>query len=202
VNTFRAPAGATRLCPHCRAVILQSASSCPACRKHLKFEPGAAATPAPSFSALNLEGAVRHPNVGQPWEYSVLVSVKNDKGEEVARQVVNVGALEPGEQRSFTFSVDVFVPGDAKTTTPAASVSPVTTNPAVAAAAPPGSASVPSGTRPGMPLGTGGTRPAVPPAPPSTPSPPSAPRPPGSASVPSGTRPGPASVPSGTRPRR
>ena len=135
MNTFRAPAGATRLCPHCRAVILQSASSCPACQKHLKFEPGAAATPAPSFSALNLEGAVRHPDVGQPWEYSVLVSIKNDKGEEVTRQVVNVGALEPGEQRSFTFSVDVFVPGDAKATTPAAGVSPATTSPAVAAAA-------------------------------------------------------------------
>jgi len=202
VNTFRAPAGATRLCPHCRAVILQSASSCPACRKHLKFEPGAAATPAPSFSALNLEGAVRHPNVGQPWEYSVLVSIKNDKGEEVARQVINVGALEPGEQRSFTFSVDVFVPGDAKATTPTAGVSPVNANPAVAAAAPPGSASVPSGTRPGMPPVTSGTRPAMPPVPPSTPSAPTAPRPPGSPSVPSGTRPGPASVPSGTRPRR
>ena len=202
MNTFRAPAGATRLCPHCRAVILQSASSCPACRKHLKFEPGAAAPPAPSFSALNLEGMVRHPNVGQPWEYSVLVSIKNDKGEEVARQVVNVGALEPGEQRSFTFSVDVFVPGDAKATTPATGVSPVSANPAVAAAAPPGSASVPSGTRPGMPLGTGGTRQAVPPVPPPAPPVPSAPRPPGSASVPSGTRPGPPSVPSGTRPRR
>ena len=202
MNTFRAPAGATRLCPHCRAVILQSASSCPACRKHLKFEPGAAANPAPSFSALNLEGAVRHPNVGQPWEYSVLVSIKNDKGEEVARQVVNVGALEPGEQRSFTFSVDVFVPGDAKATTPGTGVSPVSANPAVAAAAPPGSASVPSGTRPGMPPVTSGTRPAVPPVPPSTPSAPSGPRPPGSASVPSGTRPGAPSVPSGTRPRR
>jgi len=90
VNTFRAPAGATRLCPHCRAVILQSASSCPACRKHLKFEPGAAATPAPSFSALNLEGAVRHPNVGQPWEYSVLVSVKNDKG-----QIIDLNIKDP-----------------------------------------------------------------------------------------------------------
>ena len=129
MNTFRAPAGATRLCPHCRAVILQSASSCPACRKHLKFEPGAAATPAPSFSALNLEGSVRHPNVGQPWEYSVLVSIKNDKGEEVARQVVNVGALEPGEQRSFTLYVDVFVPGYAKGTTAVDGVSPATTSP-------------------------------------------------------------------------
>jgi hypothetical protein len=203
VNTFRTPAGATRLCPHCRAVILQSASTCPACRKHLKFEPGAAATPAPSFSALNLEGTVRHPNVGQPWEYSVMVSIRNDKGEEVARQVVNVGALEPGEQRSFTFSVDVFVPGDTRATTPATADLPVNT-PAVAVAASPGSASVPSGTRPGMPPVTSGTRPAVPPLPPAAPAPsvPGGPRPPGSPSVPSGTRPGAPSVPSGTRPRR
>ena len=194
MNTFRAPAGATRLCPHCRAVILQSASTCPACRKHLKFEPGAAATPAPSFSALSLEGAVRHPNVGQAWEYSVLVSIKNEKGEEVARQIVNVGALQPGEQRSFTFSVDVFVPGESKATTPASADSPVSNpSPAIAppplpaaAAVPSPIASVPSGTRPGSP----------PPLP-------GGPRPSPSPSVPSGTRPpGPASVPSGTRPRR
>jgi hypothetical protein len=168
----------------------------------LKFEPGAAANPAPSFSALSLEGAVKHPNVGQAWEYSVLVSIKNEKGEEVARQVVNVGALEPGEQRSFTFSVDVFVPGEAKATTPATADSPVTSAPAVAAAGSPipGAPSVPSGTRPGMPPVTSGVRPAVPPVPP--PSAPPGNRPPGSPSVPSGTRPGAPSVPSGTRPRR
>lgn len=174
MSTLRAPAGATRLCPHCRAVILQSASSCPACRKHLKFEPGAASQPAPSFSALNLEGSVRHPNVGEPWEYSVLVSIKNEKGEEVARQVVGVGALQPGEQRSFTFAVEVFVPSEApRVATPAtASVQPAATAPGMAAAPSP-TASIPSGTRPSGP------------------------------SVPSGTRPpGTASVPSGTRPRR
>jgi hypothetical protein len=176
-------------------VILQSASSCPACRKHLKFEPGAAATPAPSFSALNLEGEVRHPNVGEPWEYSVLVSIKNEKGEEVARQVVNVGALEPGERRSFTFAVDVFVPGDNRVASPATGTEAVgAATPAPAAAAPPGSASVPSGTRPGMPPVTSGTRPGVPvPASPpaaTTPAIPSGTRPPGSPSVPSGTRPG------------
>jgi hypothetical protein len=171
-------------------VILQSASSCPACKKHLKFEPGAAATPAPSFSALSLEGAVRHPNVGQAWEYSVLVSIKNEAGEEVARQVVNVGALQPGEQRSFTFAVDVFVPGDAKPTTAGATVdspvsSPVIPVAASAAASPSLTASVPSGTRPGAPPPSvpSGTRPST------TPSVPSGTRPPGTASVPSGTRP-------------
>jgi len=115
VSTVRSSAaGATRLCPHCRAVILQSATSCPACKKHLRFEPGAAARAAPSFSALKLEGALRHPENGQAWEYSVLVTVRNDKGVEVSRQVVGVGALQPGEGRTFSFSVEVFKPGESK----------------------------------------------------------------------------------------
>jgi hypothetical protein len=40
----------------------------------------------------------------------VVISIKNDKGEEVGRQIVGVGALQPGEGRSFSFSVDVFAP--------------------------------------------------------------------------------------------
>jgi len=106
----RAEAGATRTCPHCRTVILQSAAVCPACKKHLRFEPGAATATAavPAFSPLRVEGSIRHPEVGEAWEYSVVVSIKNDRGDEVARQVVGVGALQPGEGRTFTFSVDVF----------------------------------------------------------------------------------------------
>jgi len=52
-----------------------------------------------------VDGAIRHPNVGEAWEYSVTISIRNDKGEEVSRQVVGVGALQPGDGRSFTFSV-------------------------------------------------------------------------------------------------
>jgi hypothetical protein len=57
-----------------------------------------------------VEGTVRHPNVGEAWEYSVVISIKNDKGEEVGRQIVGVGALQPGDGRTFSFSVDVFAP--------------------------------------------------------------------------------------------
>ena len=35
--------GATRNCPHCKATILDSASVCPACRGHLRFDPAAGA---------------------------------------------------------------------------------------------------------------------------------------------------------------
>ncbi len=38
----------------------------------------------------------------------MMVSVKNERGEEVTRQVVGVGALQPGEGRTFTFAVEVF----------------------------------------------------------------------------------------------
>lgn len=107
----RAPAGATRVCPHCRAVILQSASVCPSCRKHLRFEPGADGTAAiPTFSPLKVEGAIRHPSEGEAWEYAVVVSIRNDRGEEVTRQVVGVGAIPPGEERTFTFVVEAYAP--------------------------------------------------------------------------------------------
>jgi hypothetical protein len=40
----------------------------------------------------------------------VLLSIRNDKGEEIARQMVDVGALQSREQRTFTLSVEVFTP--------------------------------------------------------------------------------------------
>lgn len=106
--------GTTRICPHCRASILESASVCPACRHHLRFDPGAATRAQPSFTPLRVEGTIQHPAAGEAWEYSVMISIKNEKGEEVTRQVVGVGALQPEEQRTFTLAVEVFTPADAK----------------------------------------------------------------------------------------
>jgi hypothetical protein len=57
-----------------------------------------------------VEGSIRHPDAGEAWEYSVVVTISNDRGEEVGRQVVGVGALQPGEERTFTFSVEMFAP--------------------------------------------------------------------------------------------
>ena len=60
-----------------------------------------------------------------------MISVRNERGEEVTRQVVGVGALQPGEERTFTFAVEVFAPpepgGDASARRPvdAASTSPI-----------------------------------------------------------------------------
>jgi hypothetical protein len=108
---FGGTVGRTRVCPHCKATILESAPVCPQCRHHLRFVGAAAPPPSEGFSALRVEGTVRHPASGGDWEYSVVLAIRNERGEEVSRQVVGVGALRPSESRTFTLSVDVMTPG-------------------------------------------------------------------------------------------
>ena len=102
--------GTTRSCPHCRTTILESAVICPACRHHLRFATEAAKRPIPSFESLRVEGTIRHPAVGEAWEYAMTLSIRNDRGEEIVRQIVGVGALQPSEERTFTLAVEVFTP--------------------------------------------------------------------------------------------
>lgn len=109
-NGKEAVVGATRNCPHCRARILESATVCPGCRHHLRFDPGAAARRVTSRTPLMVEGRIRPPRDSDPWEYSVVLSIQNQKGEEVSRQVVGVGALQPDEERTFTVTVEMFTP--------------------------------------------------------------------------------------------
>jgi len=40
----------------------------------------------------------------------MVVSIRNERGEEVARQIVGVGALVASETRTFTLAVEVFKP--------------------------------------------------------------------------------------------
>ena len=100
--------GATRQCPHCRETILESAGVCPACRHYLRFDAGAnaAQAPAPACAPLRIEGSIRHPRDGDPWEYTVVVAIRNDRGEEIARKLIGVGAMNPDEQCTFTLSVE------------------------------------------------------------------------------------------------
>lgn len=107
--TQRTP-GKTRSCPHCRATILESANVCPGCKHHLRSGQSSSESLYPSFKALNVEGTVRPPEAGQAWEYSMVMTIRNERGEEVSRQVVGVGALSPSEARTFTLSVEVFTP--------------------------------------------------------------------------------------------
>jgi len=109
-------AGKTRICPHCKSTILESASVCPGCNHHLRFDPNSnvESRAQPTFSALRVEGAFSNPEDMGSWEYAVVVSIRNDRGEEVARKVVGVGALDSRESRTVTLSVDVFAPRSAK----------------------------------------------------------------------------------------
>jgi hypothetical protein len=59
-----------------------------------------------------VEASIRHPNTDEAWEYAVIVTITNDRGEELVRHLVGVGALQPGEQRTFTCAVEVFAPAD------------------------------------------------------------------------------------------
>jgi hypothetical protein len=98
--------GATRACPHCREIILESAGVCPSCRHYLRFDAHAEASPVPAVTPLRIEGSIRHPADGEPWEYTVVVTIRNDRGEEIARKLVGVGAMNANEQRTFTLSVE------------------------------------------------------------------------------------------------
>ena len=100
--------GATRVCPHCKAVVLQSANICPGCQHHLRFSAGSAAEPqTEALSAMRIEGSIRHAERDESCEYCVVISITNDRGEKITRQVVGVGALQPGERHKYSFSVDL-----------------------------------------------------------------------------------------------
>ncbi len=98
---------ATRTCPHCKATVLQSATICPECHHHLRFNVGNnAEQQVAAHTAMRLEGTIAHPGRDES-EYCVLIAITNEQGEKIARHVVGVGALAPGERHKFTFSVDV-----------------------------------------------------------------------------------------------
>ncbi|CAN5671049.1 hypothetical protein BH23PSE2_BH23PSE2_03310 [soil metagenome] len=109
-------AGATRTCPHCKTTILESASVCPSCRHYLRIDSGeaAATAAAAATTALQVEGTIRHPAEGGAWEYCVVLTIRDDEGNEVAHQVVGVGAMHAGEERSFSLAVEVVPTNDTR----------------------------------------------------------------------------------------
>jgi hypothetical protein len=101
--------GKTRACPHCKAVILESARICPKCNHHLRFDPQARKLTA-SRTAFRFDGKVPAPARGQAAEYCIVITVKNEKGAEVAREIVSVGALQGTEFRTMTLTVEMTTP--------------------------------------------------------------------------------------------
>lgn len=98
----------TRTCPHCRTTILASAIVCPGCKHHLRFDKeGGASAPK---AAWQIEGTLEAERPDTATEYSILIRVRNERNEEVARQVVNVGSLQGAERRTFTLSIETSEP--------------------------------------------------------------------------------------------
>jgi Zn finger protein HypA/HybF involved in hydrogenase expression len=103
--------GAVRTCPHCRATILESAVVCPGCRHHLRFDKDAMAGAAAAMrTAWQVEGTLDAQRMDATSEYTILVTVRNERNEEVARHVVNVGTLQGAERRTFSLSIEVSDP--------------------------------------------------------------------------------------------
>jgi hypothetical protein len=101
--------GVTRTCPHCKATILESAAVCPGCRHHLRFGTDAQRS-TPFRSAWSVEGTLAPPSATEMSEYCIVIVVRNERNEETARHVVNVGALQGNDRRAFTLSVEVSPP--------------------------------------------------------------------------------------------
>ncbi|MGH7550227.1 MAG: hypothetical protein ACREMD_14415 [Gemmatimonadota bacterium] len=106
--------GQVRTCPICKSTILESASVCPGCLHHLRFDAHSAKPTWSSSAPLRVEGTIRHAVGGEPWEYSVVLVIRNEEGEELARQVLGVGALKPSEERTFALTVEVLTPEEAE----------------------------------------------------------------------------------------
>jgi len=103
--------GRTRTCPHCKVTILESATICPACQHHLQFNRAELnARPQNTETALRIEGTIKNPKKDDAWEYSVVISIRNERGEEIHRQIVSVGAIQPEELRTITLTMDVSKP--------------------------------------------------------------------------------------------
>lgn len=111
MSTVRDAPGATRTCPHCRATILASATVCPGCHHHVRA--GTRVTGGPprlTVHPFTVEGHVQMSAGAAAWEYAVVLSIRNDGGEEIGRQVVGVGAMKGSEGRTFTLDIEVYVP--------------------------------------------------------------------------------------------
>ena len=59
------------------------------------------------ISPLTVEGTLTPPAGDIAFEYSMVLSIRNERGEETTRQVIGVGALYPDELRTFTLQVEM-----------------------------------------------------------------------------------------------
>jgi len=107
-----AMAGESRICPHCKATILNSSTSCPLCRHTLRFGAlGAAPRSSKTTCPLLVEGTLAHPGEEEAKEYFVLLEIRDAAGKLLSRQSVGVGALQQNERRVFSLRIEMTAAG-------------------------------------------------------------------------------------------
>jgi hypothetical protein len=154
--------GATRVCPHCKATVLENSAVCPGCRHHLRFNTGSSAhtVAEDGYCALDVDGTIRHKVASEPCEYCVVLDVRNERGEQVVRQVVGVGVLQAGEVRRLHVAVDMLPVRAPVAAPPPAAKLPHVPQPSVAAS-PPSAKSFLKPPVPGQGQGQGKPAPAA-----------------------------------------
>jgi hypothetical protein len=86
--------------------VLETAAICPGCRHHLRFSAEATQAAADEgYCALSVDGSIAHKVSSEPCEYFVVLDIRDERGVQLARQVVGVGVLQPGELRHLHMSV-------------------------------------------------------------------------------------------------
>jgi hypothetical protein len=85
---------------------LETAAVCPGCRHHLRFN-ATDVSAAEAYCAFNIEGTIAHKQTSEHCEYCIVLDIRNERGEQVMRQVVGVGALHPGELRRLNLAVEM-----------------------------------------------------------------------------------------------
>ena len=83
-------------------------SVCPGCKHHLRFD-AATGTDLQRTTTLAVEGTLRADRPGEAVEYTMVLVIRNERGEEVNRHIVGVGALEGSQSRSFSVTVETNV---------------------------------------------------------------------------------------------
>jgi hypothetical protein len=124
--------------------VLESAAVCPGCKHHLRFGGTNHALEAgEGYCALSVDGTIAHAKASEPCEYCVVLDVRDDRGEQLTRQVVGVGVLQTGERRRLNVTVEMLPVRTAAASKSQAAGKPTSTTSSPAATGMPGALGAP-----------------------------------------------------------